>query len=442
VNAQNDRSKQLGSAYRPRLLGPSRIALILLFMPRSALAYPLYVAAASLGAISFHTFSRYVVTSIFLAISLSMSLAFTALWETVSVVAFCIELALFIPFVFIIVTPREGWQRDTQLVLLMVRAAALLSVANLTINYGFPLRLPYIHYLPDAIAAFWGNGGVKIVTTIGFMGILCFLSCDRHERNVELLILSTLAFLLPSYNIGIAAGLIGFTLFAMKNVKLLYIVAATLIAAICLKFVAPYVAERVQGINTLFSAVYGIHPKWYAYKTVLDMWQENPQFIPLGSGLGTFSGTATLWSSDYLAQISSHTRPDVPGLFESSIHSRYLGPALYMVNVDPWALSSSLNKPYSSTSTLLAEAGLAGFVLLTAFISRVSRLPEKPEVKVAVLAFLTILFTIDHLHTNPLFLTAIALGMRGVTPVRRGTNSHQQLPSIYSRRTNLAGTPA
>src|SRR3546814_13330325 len=81
-------------------------------------------------------------------------------------------------------------------------------------GHGFPFLLPYIDFLPDHYSAGYGLGGGKIVTVVGFFGLLVevFGKSPETGRGANARILHGLVaginFLAPSYILGIVAGFV------------------------------------------------------------------------------------------------------------------------------------------------------------------------------------------------------------------------------------------
>ena len=341
--------------WRYRLLLPALVA-VLLTLPRSAATYPLYLLASlllvDLGRLRRATLVVLVGGLVWFA------LAFYLQGPGVSVTALGLEVALVLPtLLFLAGAPvRLTAAQATQVVRLLNVLVAGFSFYHL-LTLGFPLRLPYRDYLPDEYFGAYGVGGAQLVTLIGFFGLVAEQLSDRPGRAARLLAL--INFLLPSYIVGIVAGVAGLSLLVRRRPLLL--AAGVLVIALPLA----YALLRLDLVNTTLASEFGAHPKRLAFDTVLALYREQPATLLRGAGLGQFSSVPALWGSALLP--SGHGVPTLPGLFASDYHYDYLG-ALLAVNVqDAFALSSSLNKPYNSYSTLLAEWGLVatlGFLVL------------------------------------------------------------------------------
>jgi len=96
-----------------------------------------------------------------------------------------------------------------------------------------------------------------------------------------------------------------------------------------------------------------------------------------------------------------------------------LGEALDVINVDPWALMSSLNKPYFSFFTIIYELGflLGGVCVFFFFRTLLKGGLEKEPARVLAI-FLFLLFCIDNIHANPLLWGVVLIGMRALLPVK------------------------
>lgn len=385
-------------------------------LPRLAIVYPIYAVGASLLALDVGGIKDYWLKALALFVVTITALMYVNVFYSVSVVAYLLEFILFLPLFFVAMGSARNWKAGSDWIVTLNYLTLIASLINLVLFYKFPFQLPYVHYLPDAISAFWGLGGAKIVTVIGFFGLLSALLKFQRGETVSryLVAVGLINFLAPSYNIGILAGVFGFALSLLVKVDARKIALALAGFGVFLMFVAPYISERLLSLNLLFYYEFNMHPKVYSFYSIYDMFKESPSLILTGVGLGNFSGAAAIWSSEYLAMISTHSN-NLPGLFESELHRKYLAPALSIIVDDPWSLSSSFNKPYSTASTLIAELGLVMFVLLVfKFLKSLQLLIVNRAFYYIVIGFLVVIFLVDNIHTNPLFLASVLIGLRGV----------------------------
>jgi len=315
---------------------------------------------------------------------------------------------------------RSGrlWPEGAGLVAEFNYLVVFLSIVNLVVNWGFPFRLPYVHYLPDAISSLWGLGGAKLVTVVGFFGLLSLIKQYQQGRVVGkcLILCCGFNFLLPSYNIGIVAGVLALAAASLSSLDVKRVLVTGSFLGFVALLVGSYFVGRLDSLNMIFFHEFGMHPKVYSFFSLKEMFEFSPLLLLTGTGLGNFSGTAALWASEYLSLTSGHSRIELPGLKESALHAQFMAPALAVTVDDVWALSSTLNKPYTTVTTLVGELGLfMGGGLLWCFFRSVGRQFYSRYFSVAVVVFLLVIFFIDNLHTNPLFWGAFCIGVRGVS---------------------------
>ena len=152
------------------------------------------------------------------------------------------------------------------------------------------------------------------------------------------------------------------------------IIAGALIA-ISLAFTFSYVASNFPGLRfaSTFSTLHN-SPGYYASQrlktasNVLSLYTDDPRFMVTGTGPGTFSSRG--WYT--FASVKSKSRSNVQGPYVSAL----TGGRVYHTDVsDKYVLSTSRSRtaiqgsravtsPFASYLSLLAEVGLAGFILL------------------------------------------------------------------------------
>lgn len=394
--------------------------IYLLLLPRLATTLPIYLSVLALHIVKNERVKR--VLTLYCAFSsfLIFSFLYNSLLRSVSATAFIIEFFLLSPFLLLLSKHKDFIAFDKNLIDKLNVLVFFLSVLNMAINHGFPAKLPYVHFLPDAFSAFWGNGGVKIVTLIGGIGIIVGLDAYIKTGKVSKLIgFSVINFIVPNYVIGMVCVTIGILIF----VSTLYIskyrrskrsmkstVAIVILGIFATLLTSNYIIKRADDLHPYFEKTFEMHPKLYAYNRVLEMFIEKPDTLIFGSGLGNYSGTAALWASTYISAISDNERPNIPGLHESQLHNEYLAPALKVALVDRWAISSSFNKPYTTLSTLLAETGFFYTILIIVFFLRyVFRTSLIKPTQFAIIGIYSSIFMIDNLHTNPLIISTLIL---------------------------------
>lgn len=388
-------------------------ALVLLF-PRFALVYPLYAMAAFMLALDARNKGRGIVIAAVLLLYCSVQLTVLSLSYDVSYVNMLLDYVQILPLFLIMFVPMYSWAQDTHLIIHLNYAVFVLSIANMTINFGFPMQLPYINFLPDAISAFWGNGGVKITTLCGFMGILSLM---RHptDRNYIAWAIVVFNFILPSYNIGIACGLAAFGYLFVRTLSFRTLIQTGLVGMVFVATVVPYVIERLDLLNSMFADEFGMHPKLYALYLYIKLASTDLGVFLFGGGLGNISGTAALWANESLNQISSNSPMSIPGMFESELHIKTVGGALSIIDTQPYAVQSSMNKPYFTVVTLLFEFGLiASALILFRFFYCLLNGGLDPTYAKALVIFIICIFMIDNLHANPLFWGVLVIGIRAL----------------------------
>jgi hypothetical protein len=119
----------------------------------------------------------------------------------------------------------------------------------------------------------------------------------------------------------------------------------------------------------------------------------------------------------------------------SYFHEVYLGHFLEVVEDNPWALGSSLNKPYSSLSTILAEFGLfLGGYFIYKMVRHVIVVLGQNNTSAVFTAFGLLIFSIDVWHDNIWFgiclLVAASLEPRTRSTPARPTGSYSRLLAV------------
>lgn len=374
-------------------------SVLLLLLPRSAISYPFYVVAVffmlSIG--RKEAIKLGVVTVVSGAVFFALSLVYG-----ISIVAFLIELPLILPFICYCLGFSIRGMDHQSVIRVMSSALLLLSVFNMVINYGFPFKLPYIHYLPDAYGALFGLGGAKIVTVLGFFSILAEIYGKNKSRLFLLIAITN--FLMPSYLLGVACGMAALGIVFIRS-STWFLITVGLAAT-----VFSYVIYRLDNMDFSVYFDFGMLPKVYAYYAVIQMYLDEPVTFFLGSGIGQFASTSALWASDYLSEMSSHGIPKIPGFYMSEFHDIYLGKVLDLGVNNFWAISSSFNKPYTSISTLYAEIGvIAATWLGWRFIKVTMSLQCELTPRLLLLVFTGLMFAIDTWHDNPWFMLGLFL---------------------------------
>jgi hypothetical protein len=328
----------------------------------------------------------------------------------VSATAFLLEYSLVLPFLIFAagIPVAMTHERSLSTVRAINVGLALLSTLNMVLNYGFPAKLPYVHFLPDAYGALYGLGGAKIVTVSGFIGLAWELG--EKKRSPFYTSISIVNFLIPSYLIGTICGIAAFLLTSAKNLRYAVFVLVAVL------FGASFFLGRLDSLNRSAHEELGMHPKLAAYDFVLTEYMTHPHVLILGTGLGQFSGEAAQWSSEVLTRFSARKQiPSLPGLRESEFHDRAFA-SLETVARNHWSLSSSANKPWSSVSTILVETGLPiGVVLLGLFFVRLHQVTRASN-QTPILFFVAGLFLLDNWHNSPWLVYLLLLSTAPTKP--------------------------
>ena len=339
---------------------PAQFPLVIaLAVPRVAVSYAGYVAAPALmiNWLSSRSYTKALMLLIFLAIGAFVN---WALGLDFSFTAWGLELLLFLPFMAAVLafTPSRfvNGRSFIRTLNLIVCISSFISLLQM----GFPLQLPYVHYLPDFYNGGFGNGGAKIVTIIGFFGVAEALSRKRSltVKDNWSLIVGALNFIVPNFILGIVAGGAALTIFVRRNRALLFTGAAVAM------ILAPYLQFRAEQKDDTFTEAYGANPKLYAFVVVGKLYVAEPHTFLVGTGVGQFSSQPAIWTSPVNRLIGNHDLPRLPGMYSSEVHQSYLAPLMLRFSDQVYAIESSANKPFSGITQLLAEVGVPATVLL------------------------------------------------------------------------------
>lgn len=326
-----------------------------------------------------------------------MSWIMSSVAVNVSITALILSIILQLPFFFFLfqfkVNPNiDAFSMMRYLNLIMF----VFSIINMVVFWGFPARLPYINYLPDAYGAFYWKGGSRIVTLVGYFGVCGEVFTKNKKWKKFHFLIAASNFIVPNYLTALLLGIGALGIVALR--KKLYLIPLVAIMAL---IVAPYALERVAILNDDFSTIIGYNPKVFAYLSVIELYARFPLTVLFGTGTGQFTGTPSLWSSVYLSSLSTHEIPTLPGLFMTDYHREILGPVFTRLSQDTAALSSSANKPYNSCSTMLAEYGLATCMfILYLFYKAFDKMKLYKKYTLSIFVFTMFLFATDLWHDN------------------------------------------
>lgn len=365
------------------------VSVVCFLLPRTSLAYPFYLFPTVFG-INYKARST---NYLFLFLLFCTTCIFiSSLGTKISTTAFLLSLILQFPFFAFLFGFELKERLDGFLLMRLLNVFTLiLSVLNMT-KQGFPLRLPYKDFLPDFYAAFYGAGGAKIITMIGFFGLASEMFAEK--RNMKFLVIAALNFVVPNYLSGLIVGVGALTMVAIrKNIYLMPFIG--LMALI----VAPYAEMRFHFLNDSFSSSVGYNPKLFAYISIGLLFYKFPLTLFTGTGLGQFTSTPALWASQYISALSTHDIPNLPGLNMSTYHAKILGPFLSVVSDN--SIRSSANKPYTSLSTIVSEYGiLLTIVICILFYRAFKKMDFSKKFTLAIFLFTCFIFTIDLWHDS------------------------------------------
>jgi len=376
----------------PGIILPS----IFLLLPRSPVTYPLYALSGPLLVdLRKSPVSAYV---IFFALVAWFFLSFIVVsaQRELSSTAFVLELVLLSPLLLFISGFSFAFKaRDCLLSIRLINLGCFVfSLVNL-IGHGFPLALPYLHYLPDEYFGPYGTGGARIVTIAGFTGLLletCAQPPSRHRWLWLMIALSN--FIVPSYILGIVCGLAAFGLLAVRRPGLLVLTCLLIIPA------GIYALERLANVNSIIAQTIGWHPKVYAHLLVFKVFATDTLALFFGTGIGQFTSTPQTWASEPFQYISAQSAPNLPGLEPSFFHEYYIYPVSSLAYENKWALSSALNKPYTGITTLFVELGAFSVVVVYLFFKRAAAIWAQNRMALVFFAFFIALNAVDQWLDN------------------------------------------
>lgn len=381
---------------RSTALLPSAMAAGLMALPRLAVSYGFYVFVPVIISLN-----RTGLIIIVFSATVTLGATFvSSLFELVSWTNAALQFALILPFLIAVLGGNASTQFIDPLATLRF-LNVILAVGGLfgLIDMGFPLELPYIDYRPDYYWGFFGMGGAKILTICGFFGLVAEYSSRHVSRPRYILIFSIISvanFLIPNFLLGIACGLLASGVLIIRHPTLLI---GAILAAVP---IGSYAMYRAANIETAYLDTYGLHPKAHQFVIAAETMAEYPHTVVFGSGPGQYGGQAAMWASPAGQLTSSHSVPNLPGMFPSEIHRAFLEPALLRFRDNIWAIGSSSNKPYSSFTVILVEHGVIAFlIILFLLLRKYFRSMHLPKLCVGVFVFLILL--IDTQHDSPWF---------------------------------------
>jgi transcriptional regulator with XRE-family HTH domain len=233
---------------------------------------------------------------------------------------------------------------------------------------------------PDVVSGTFGTNAYQLVFfLILFTALLAgIFTFEKHRASARLALplfggILTTIFLAQYRALLVTSALTVVVIGLLLGTKGRGIVAGTVVAisfAISLSFVAQHfpALKIAPTVSTLFQ-----NPSFYASKrleaanSVVKLYSDRPSFILTGSGPGTFSSRA--WHTFALANSKSKSNvqgPYVKALtggraYHTDVSEKYVTPIEQKAAIQG---SKALTSPFSSYLSLLAEVGLAGFLLI------------------------------------------------------------------------------
>jgi transcriptional regulator with XRE-family HTH domain len=234
---------------------------------------------------------------------------------------------------------------------------------------------------PDVVSGTFGTNAYQLVFfLLVFTGLLAGIFTFEKERLTSRLALPLFGAILATILLAQYRALLVTTAVTVLFIGLLLgtrgraVVASTVVAAsfaISLSYIAQHFPD-LKFAPTL--ATLEQRPGFYVSKrldaadSVIKLYNDHPSFMLSGTGPGTFSSRA--WQT--FANANSSSASNVQGRYVKAL----TGGAAYHTDVsDKYVIptetvpavggSTALSSPYSSYLSLLAEVGIAGFLLLT-----------------------------------------------------------------------------
>lgn len=335
------------------------LSAFFLILPRSVYTYPLYnIAPLLLFSVDRSQNIKFLLNYFLLVVFFCISIFCLSLFYNIFLTNFILELVMLTPLIFFLMGFGGSVCEKKSITAIRIISVSvfIFSMLNMVKN-GFPLRLPYIDYLPDEFFGPYGIGGARIVTVVGFFSLI--MEVKRGRGSLFYIVISLVNFIAPSYILGICAGAGSIAVYVLRRGGWLYFI----VIGFLLLPAAYYAVDRLSGMNMMIFDAFGLHPKLIAYKTIFDFYFDNPHLLLTGAGLGQFSSSPALWGNEVIRFISIQDTLKLPGLGQPHFQDIYLNGYFELAYENIYALSSALNKPYTSISTLIIELGLLVFII-------------------------------------------------------------------------------
>lgn len=372
------------------------LAAALAVVPRTAVSYLAYVSAPLL-LVSWVMAPWQVVTLAVLIAYAALGLLVASDAGSISVTSFALEMALIAPFLLFLLRVKTvgGIESAVRFLRIANIAVAAFSIVKMPVE-----GIPYLTVLPDYWNGFFGLGGAKIVTILGFFGLLQELLLVQHKRRASRisLVASVANFVLPSYLLGLACGALALAVAYIRSGR---------VVALLLVMVLPLAAwvgtSRIEAFNTSATQLTGEAPKAFAYRTALDVVFSGDL---LGAGVGQLASTPQTWVDPGLAGGSAHSIPSLPGLMLSDAYRDRVASYTAVGNSNAYALSSSLNQPVAGWASLVGEWGLASIAFFGLLFARMRALRRRSALAAAAV-FLVAVNSIDIWYDSPWFSASL-----------------------------------
>ena len=389
-----------GRHQRGRQHRSSAFVVFLLVLPRTAASYLAYLTAP-LFLFEWRKISPLQVSMLAGVFGYSLvSVFLTEASGGSSLTSYAIELALIAPFILFAVGVPVISQRVVGVAVIrgLNVILALVSIAKMPFE-----GIPYLTVPPDYWNGLFGLGGAKILTIIGFYGILNELLSRERGFSVSrmALVASLLNFVVPSYLLGVIAGVIALSVTHVRKARVL---VPLLIVVIPLTW---WVASgRFDGIDTTAQALLGSSPKEFAYAASFRILPETAFF---GAGPGQFASTPQTWVDPGLAGSFAQRIPDVPGLNLTARYRDVVAPYTAVGLESRWAFSSSANQPFAGWATLLGEWGMVALLFIGGAVVRMLRGAKQKALAASAIFFIIVNATDTWLDSPWMLACVLAL---------------------------------
>lgn len=386
------------------------IAGVLLMAPRAAISYLGYVFAPLLF-IDWRVSLRQILFLAALTLFALLSLAVQVMQnQLISPTSAAIELALLFPFLLFLAgaRPRGDMAHAVFLLRMLNVSLVIISAVRMIFFEGIP------NFSPDDWNGLFGLGGAKILTIVGFFGIALELLLREHGRRISrfALIAAIVNFLVPSYMIGIAVGMLALALAFAGSFRealrsssprsLRFTVLITIIVGFVL---AVPIVDRLGSVDSTAVNKLGVHPKAFTHLASLEALADGQV---LGLGVGQFTSTPQTWLDPGLSAKATHRAPELPLFHMSDAYADRITDYTRIGSKKQWTFSSSLNQPVAGWAALLGEWGLGILLIFGALWRRLAGTLRSPPLR-ATAIFLVVINLIDSWVDSPWFGVVLIL---------------------------------